>query len=109
MSRQAKRISPQRSLSIFPSRGLLDAQRETAARPHRLVLAVTDDERLRKIADLIIKAYRLSDTSQLAELHRLLGLVAIEAARQAPVSLGPIYPPGVVPLRWSHPLMKDLP
>jgi hypothetical protein len=75
-----------------------------------MVFAVTDDERLREIADFIVEAYRLSDIPQLAELHRLLGLVAVEAARQAPVSLDELtYPPGVVPLRWPHPLMKNVP
>jgi hypothetical protein len=70
---------------------------------------VTDHERLREVADLIVEAYRLSDTPQLAGVHHLLGLVAIEAVREAPISLDPVYPPGVVPLRRPHPLMKDPP
>jgi hypothetical protein len=72
-------------------------------------MAVTNDERVREVADLIVEAYRLSDTPQLAGVHHLLGLVAIEAAREAPVSLDPVYPPGVVPLRRPHPQMKDRP
>ena len=70
---------------------------------------MTDDERLREVADLIVEAYRLSDTPQLASVHHLLGLVAIEAARDAPVSLDPVYPPGVVPLRQPRPRMDCLP
>jgi hypothetical protein len=69
---------------------------------------VTDDERVREVADLIVEAYRLSDTPQLAGVHHLLGLVAIEAVREAPISLEPVYPPGVVPLRRPRPRMDSL-
>ncbi len=70
---------------------------------------MTNDERVREVADLIVEAYRLSDTPQLAGVHHLLGLVAIEAVREVPVALDPVYPPGVVPLRRPHPRMDCLP
>ena len=82
--------------SNLPGRG---RSHETAVRPHQWMLTVTDDERVREVADLIVEAFRLSDTPQFVEVHRLLGLVAIEAAREALVTLDPVYPPGVVPLR----------
>ncbi len=66
---------------------------------------MTDDERLREVARLIVEAFRLSNTHRLASVHRVLGLAAIEAAREAPVSLDPVYPPGVVPLRRLRPRM----
>jgi hypothetical protein len=66
---------------------------------------VTDDERLREVARLIVEAHRLSNTRRLASVHRVLGLAAIEAAREAPVSLDSVYPPDVVPLRRSRPRM----
>jgi hypothetical protein len=69
------------------------------------LLAVTINERVREVADLIVEAYRLSDTPELAGVHHLLGLVAIEAVREAPVSLDPVYPPGVVPLRRTRPVL----
>jgi hypothetical protein len=62
-------------------------------------LAVTDHERLREVADLIVEAYRLSDTLWLAGGASLARGYAIEAVREAPVSLDPDYTPGVVPLR----------
>jgi hypothetical protein len=59
---------------------------------------VTDNERAREVARLIVEALRLSDTHRLATVHYLLGLVAIEAARQTCALLDPVLPPGVVPL-----------
>ncbi len=78
---------------------------ETALGPHQWILVVTDDERVRKVAQLIVEAYRLSDTPKLEGVHHLLGLVAIEAVREAPIALDPVYPPGVVPLRRPRPRM----
>jgi hypothetical protein len=62
---------------------------------------VTDDERVREVADLILEAYRLSDTPPFASVHHLLGLVAIEAARET--SGRSQLPPNVVPLRGPRP------
>jgi hypothetical protein len=64
---------------------------------------VTDDERACEVARLILEAQRLSDTPRLATVHYLLGLVAIEATREARVSVDPILPPGVVPLKPRPP------
>ncbi len=80
---------------------------ETDFGAYRWILTVTDDERVREVADLIVEAYRLSDTPQLAGVHHLLGLVAIEAARESPVAFDPVYPPGVVPLRRPVPRMNS--
>jgi hypothetical protein len=68
---------------------------------------MTDRERARAVAALIVEALRLTDTHRLATVHYLLGLVAIEAARKVcSPSYHPDLPPGVIPLRrperkWS--------
>lgn len=87
-------------------------ERHCAAEGHFFSLgtvAVTDDERLREVARLIVEAFHLSNTRGLASVHRVLGLAAIEAAREVPVSLDPIYPPGVVPLRRPRPRTNGCP
>jgi hypothetical protein len=58
---------------------------------------VTDDERFREVSRLIVEAFRLSNTHDLASVHRILGLAAIEAAQE--VSVRSQLPPNVVPLR----------
>jgi hypothetical protein len=58
-----------------------------------------DDERAREVAGLIVEALRLSDTHRLANVHYLLGFVAIEAAREVLSLDYSDLPPGVVPLR----------
>ncbi len=68
---------------------------------------MTDDERLREVARLIVEAFRLTNTLRFASVHRVLGLAAIEAAREAPASPEPVYPPGVVPLRRPRPRMNN--
>jgi hypothetical protein len=68
---------------------------------------MTDHERACAVAGLIVEALRLTDTHRLATVHYLLGLVAIEAAREARAPVDqPNLPPGVIPLRrperkWS--------
>jgi hypothetical protein len=64
---------------------------------------MTDDERAREVVGLIVEALRLSDTRRLAIVRYLLGIVAIEAAREAGVSVDQTLPPDVVPLRWPRP------
>jgi hypothetical protein len=48
---------------------------------------VTDEERLLEVSRLIIEAFRLSDTRELASVHHMLGLAAIEAAERVPARL----------------------
>jgi hypothetical protein len=87
----------------FLSRGFsVRAAIESVVRP-KWFSAVTDDERAREVARLILEAQRLSDTPQLATVHYLLGLVAIEATREARALSNPILPPGVVPLKPRTP------
>jgi hypothetical protein len=64
------------------------------------IATVTDDERLREVARLIVEAHRLSDTHRLSSVHHMLGLAAIEAASEA-FELREL-PPNVVPLRGAR-------
>jgi hypothetical protein len=90
------------SFSLLATTLLVRAAIETVVRP-KWFSVVTDDERAREVARLILEAQRLSDTPQLATVHYLLGLVAIEATRQARALSDPILPPGVVPLKPRTP------
>ncbi len=96
-------FAPTLSFSL-PGRGPLRSD-DTAVRP-KWFSVVTDDERAREVARLILEAQRLSDTPRLATVHYLLGLVAIEATREARASFDPILPPGVVPLHKPRPPTK---
>jgi hypothetical protein len=90
------------SFSLLATTLLVRAAIETVVRP-KWFSVVTDDERAREVARLILEAQRLSDTPQLATVHYLLGLVAIEATREARALSDPILPPGVVPLKPRTP------
>jgi hypothetical protein len=87
----------------FPNRTFSFAQRSRPWFGPNGFSVVTDDERAREVARLILEAQRLSDTPQLATVHYLLGLVAIEATREARALSDPILPPGVVPLKPRTP------
>jgi hypothetical protein len=83
------------------------AVRDCSPEAEPWILAVTDDERAREVARLLVEALRLSDTNRLATVHYLLGFAAIEAAREVCVSPDPSLPPGVIPLRGPHPAKRQ--